>query len=79
MDICSEAEFFVHQVSLGILFGPFPGEAVLVIDHPLSEEPFLNVLPELPLVQIHAIPSCPTTSHQKEERGDQHLSLHCLP
>lgn len=36
MDICSEAEFFVHQVSLGILFGPFPGEAVLVIDHPVS-------------------------------------------
>lgn len=74
MDLCNEAEFFVHQISLD----PIPGEAVLVIDHPLSEEPFLNVPPERSLVQIRAIPSCPITRQQKEERGVQHLSLHCL-
>lgn len=48
MGLGNEAEFFVHQVSLGISFIPFPREAVLVIDHPLSEEPFLNVPPKVP-------------------------------
>ena len=35
-------------------------------DHPLSEEPFPNVQPELPLVQLRAISSCPIAAHQSE-------------
>lgn len=73
MDLCNEAEFFIHQVSLRFSFDPFPGEAVPVISYPLSEEPFLTVQPELPLVQIHAIPSCPITGQQ---RRDQFLPPH---
>lgn len=78
MDLGSEAEFFIHQVSLGISFDPFPGQAVPVIDHPLSKEPFLNVPPKLP--QCRFMPFLTSYHcHQKEERGDQPLSLHCLP
>lgn len=56
MGLGNEAEFFVHQVSLGISFIPFPREAVLVIDHPLSEEPFLNVPPKTPSCRFMPFP-----------------------
>lgn len=41
---------------------PFP-----VVMHPLSEKPFFNDQPELPLALLHSISSCPTTGHQREE------------
>ena len=36
-------------------------------DHPLSEEPFPDFQPEIPLAQLHSIPSCPIAGHQREE------------
>lgn len=44
-----------------------PRETFAVIIHPLSEKPFLNDQPELPLAWLHSISSCPTTSNQREE------------
>jgi len=38
-----------------------------VTNHPFSEEPFLNVQSELPLTQLHSIPSCPATGDEREE------------
>jgi len=37
-----------------------------VTNHPLSEELFPKVQPELPLTQLHSISPCPVTGHQGE-------------
>lgn len=34
--------------------------------HPLNEEPFPNVQPELPLTQLYSSSSCPVAGHQRE-------------
>ena len=44
-------------------FDHFP---VPVTDHPLSEEPFPIVQPELPLIQFHSISLCPIAGQQRE-------------
>ena len=36
-------------------------------NHSLSEAPFPNVHPELPLMQLLSLSWCPTAGHQKEE------------
>lgn len=56
--------------STGLYCDCFPGEPVPVTSHSLSEEPFLNIKPKLPLMQFHSVSSCPIAGHQ---RGDQHL------
>ena len=35
-------------------------------DHPLSKEPFPDIQPEPPLLQLHAIPLGSIIGHQKE-------------
>lgn len=52
----------------------FPGQRFVVPDHPVGEELFTNVQPELPLMQLHVIPSVlsPVTK-------DQHILLHGSP
>jgi len=44
-----------------------PAEPVPGTDHPLSEEPFPDVQPELPLMQLHSVSRCLITGHQREE------------
>ena len=39
--------------------GHCPGEPVPVLNHPLGEEPFPNIQPEPPLMQLHAVPLGP--------------------
>lgn len=45
----------------------FPGEPVLVPNHPLCEEAFSNIQPKPSLTQLHALPSGPICGHQREE------------
>ena len=45
----------------------FPGDAVPVTDHTLSEEFFPNVQTELPMMQLNGISSCTVAGHQREE------------
>jgi len=45
----------------------FPGEAVPVTGHPLSEDPFANIQSELLPRQLHSISSCPMAGNQTEQ------------
>lgn len=50
----------------------FPGWPVPVTDHPVSEEHFLNVQPELSLMELHSIFLYPIVGHQ---RVDTNMTL----
>ncbi|GAB0202878.1 cAMP-dependent protein kinase inhibitor alpha [Grus japonensis] len=45
----------------------FPREPVPVPDHPLSEEPFPDIQPKPPRLQLHSVPSGSIAGHQREE------------
>ncbi|KAJ7401682.1 hypothetical protein BTVI_93221 [Pitangus sulphuratus] len=45
----------------------FPGEPVLVPNHPLGEEPFSNIQLKPLLTQLQAVPLGPVTGHHREE------------
>jgi len=51
------------------------GEPAPVPDHPLSEEPFPDIQPDSPLLQLYVIPMILSLS---PEKGDQCLPL-CSP
>ncbi|KAK4829515.1 hypothetical protein QYF61_005154 [Mycteria americana] len=51
----------------------FPGQPVPMLDNPLGEEKFPNILSKPPLAQLEAISSCPITCYLGEET-DPHLS-----
>lgn len=51
----------------------FPGEAVPVTDHPLTEEPLPNVQPQVPLMQLHSVSLHLVTVCQREMSSSHSL------
>lgn len=56
----------------------FPGEPVLVTDHPLSEEPSPNVQSELPLAQLHSMTLYPIVGYHWSYMDEHRCSSYRL-
>lgn len=57
----------LSELLTGLVPNHFPEDPVPVTDQPLSEEPFPDVQPECPLMQLHSISLCPVAGQQREE------------